>query len=180
MAKTHFTEELEAEIAHVTEKDSFFAPDVTMVLLTWVSFFLLLAVLYKYAWKPILTALDQREETLRQSLDDADRLKAAMENIEAAQKELIAKADDHAKTIIEKSRHAASEAAKHIQLKAREESQILLENAKREIHDELQKAKEIIKEEGIDVAVKLAEKLIDKNLDTAGNRRLIDEFMKEN
>jgi F-type H+-transporting ATPase subunit b len=180
MAKSHFTEELETEIAHTTQKGSLFAPDVSMAILTWVAFFLLLAVLTKYAWGPILAALEKREETLRKSLEEADRLKAELANIEATQKALIAKADEQAKTIIEKSRHAATEAAKHIQLKAREESQILLENAKREIQDELEKARSLIKEESIEIAVGLAEKLIEKNLDDAGNRRLINDFMKEN
>ena len=154
-------------------------PDTSLMIITWVSFFIVLAILQKFAWKPILDALEKREDAIRQSLDEAEKIKAELERIDQTRESIISQAEDKAKDIVEKSRQAANDAAKHIQQKAREENQIMLENAKREIQDELDNARSFIKQESIDVAVQLAEKLIDKNLDNTTNKRLINDFMKE-
>jgi F-type H+-transporting ATPase subunit b len=179
MAQSHFVEELESEVSHLTQKPGFFAPDVSMMLLTWVTFFIMLGILYKFAWRPILTALDQREEKLRKSLEEADRLTTELEQINQTRQEIVQKAQSEGKLIVEESRHAAIEAAQHIREKARGESQILLENAKREIHDATEKARAVLKQESIDTAVKLAGKLIEENIDQKKNKRIIDEFIKE-
>lgn len=156
----------------------FFSPDMNMVLLTWVTFFLLLAVLYKYAWKPILNILDTREESIRKSLEDVDRIKNELENLDSKCAQLIAEAESKATEIIDQSRKAAKEAANIIENKAREEAQISLENAIRDIKDETQKAQMQLREESTQIAVGLASKLIEENMSTEKNRSLINRFIK--
>ena len=73
-------------------QQGFFAPDVSMVLLTWITFFLLLAVLYKFAWKPILSALKEREESIQESLDSAKHAKEEMAQLKADNEKIIAQA----------------------------------------------------------------------------------------
>ena len=157
----------------------FFSPDMSMVLLTWVTFFLLLAVLYKFAWKPILSILDAREESIRKSLEDVDRIKNELESLDAKCSQLIAEAKSKATEVINQSRKAAKEAANIIENKAREEAQISLENALRDIKEETQKARMKLREESAQIAVGLASKLIEENMNADKNRSLINRFMKE-
>ena len=161
------------------QTQGFFSPDMNMVLLTWVTFFLLLAVLYKYAWKPILSLLDEREESVRKSLEDVDRIKNELESLDTKCSQLIADADHKAAEVIDQSRKAAKEAANIIQNKAREEAQISLENALRDIKEETQKAQMKLRQESAQIAVGLASKLIEENLNADKNRSLINRFIKE-
>lgn len=155
-----------------------FSADLTLVLLTWITFLSLLAVLYKFAWKPILAALDKREETIRKSLEEADRIKEELREINQKREQLIREAEDKAKEIIDQGRNAAVEAARTIDRKAKEESQILLENAQREIKDASQEAQFELRKMSAQIAVELAGKLIEENLDSEKNRKLVNELIK--
>ena len=150
-----------------------------MVLLTWVTFFLLLAVLYKYAWKPILKSLDEREESIRKSIEDVDRIKSEMEKIDEKCNQLLAQAQGKSTKIIDQSRKAARDAANIIEDKARGEAQISIENALRDIKQEAQKAQMRLRDESAQIAVDLAGKLIEENMSTDKNRKLIDRFIKD-
>ncbi|MFT5169623.1 MAG: F-type H+-transporting ATPase subunit b [Candidatus Omnitrophota bacterium] len=161
------------------ENDSVLSPDVTMLFLTWVTFFLLLAVLHKFAWKPILAALDKREESIRNAVEEAEHIKNELNELEAKRIELMNSADKKAKEIIVEARNAADEAARNIQVKAKEEAKILLENAQREISEETKKAQADLKETGASIAISLAAKLLKENLDNNKNAQLIAGYIKE-
>ena len=59
-------------------------PETLMVILTWVTFFILLFILQKFAWKPILAGLKKREDYIRKSLEDADKINEQLAESEAA------------------------------------------------------------------------------------------------
>ena len=128
-----------AEAEHQKEFISF---EAQVLILTWVTFLIVLVILQKYAWKPILAALDAREDSIRKSVDEADRIHKELGELDVKKAEILRKAEDEARTIISQARQAAHEASKAIEQKTREESQILLENARREIKNDLAKAKE--------------------------------------
>ena len=154
------------------------SPDTRMLVLTWVTFILLLLVLYKFAWKPILKALDEREALIRKAVDDAEKAREELARVHATRHELIAEAQRTAKEVVHEARQAAAEASHVIERKAKEEAQILLENALRDIRGETEKAQIILRKESAAIAVALAGKLIEKNLDDADNRKLVNEFIE--
>jgi F-type H+-transporting ATPase subunit b len=158
---------------------SFINPDLGMLILTWVVFFLLLGILYRFAWRPILAALDAREKSIRKSVDDVERIKREMENIEQTRKQLIGEAHAKSKEIIDHSRKAARDAAQIIEQKARETAKISLENALRDIREETQKAQLQLRREGAHIAIELASKLIEENLDTEKNQKTVNRLMQE-
>lgn len=160
-------------------ESAIFSPDANMLILTWVTFFILLAVLHKFAWKPILKTLSDREESIRKSLDDVDRIKREMTALNETRARLIAEAEGKAADIIGQSRKAAVEAARIIEHKAKEEAKISVENALREIKEETQKARMRLREEGAQIAVELAGKLIEANLDTENNRELVNQAIRK-
>ena len=153
-------------------------PDATMVLLTWVTFFSLLAILHKFAWKPILKALDDREDSVRKSLENVDKANQQLAEINRNRDQILNEAHQKAQEIVEQSRKQSLELAKMIQEKAKQENQIVFENAKREIASEKQKAKFELRKESADLVVKLAAKVIHENLDKEKSRKLIDQLIE--
>ena len=153
--------------------------DGLMALWTWVTFIVVALILYKFAWKPILAGLDNREETIRKSLDDAERITAKLSEIEQTQGAMIAEADETAKDIVAQSRKAAGEAARVIEDKARAESQILQENAQREIEAARAKAASDLQRESAELAVALTAKVLKGELDEKRQKSLTDQLIKE-
>ncbi|MGE0266850.1 MAG: F0F1 ATP synthase subunit B [Candidatus Omnitrophota bacterium] len=164
---------------HGSELPGFLTPDVTLMFVTWGCFLVLLFLLSKFAWKPILAALDAREQHIRKSVDDADKIKKEMENLAEKQRQILKEAESTAKEIIDDSRKAAKEAAKHIADEAKKEAQIMLENARRDIKEELKEAQATLREESADIAVQLAAKIIEANLDEAKSKKLISQYITE-
>ncbi|QBG48648.1 ATP synthase F0 subunit B [Verrucomicrobia bacterium S94] len=150
-----------------------------MVIWTWVLFAITLLALYKIAWKPILSALDKREEEIQESIDNAEKLRQEMEQLEAFKAEQIKQAESKARAIVESGRKAAYEQARVIEEKAHDAAQILTENAARDIESSRAIAEETLRMESAKWARELAEKLIDANLDDEKNRALTDKLIQE-
>lgn len=155
-----------------------FKPDALIMGLTWLTFLLTTIVLYKVAWKPILAALDKREADIRQSLEDARKHREALAALDEHRAQVIAEADAKAKEIVTVARQAAVEAAAVIEGKAREESQILLANAQREIKTAHEKALADLRRESADLAIGLSRKIIGESLDEQKSRALVDRLIK--
>ena len=153
--------------------------NITLVILTWVVFLALLGILYKFAFKPILNALDARENKIRQSLDDADQARAQLEQVESTRAQVISDAEQEAKEIIQKAREGADEAGRNIKDKAKQEAQILIENAERDISEKENQARARLRGESADLAISLASKIVGENLDDEKNRSLTDKLIKE-
>ncbi|MDF7798690.1 F0F1 ATP synthase subunit B [Pontiellaceae bacterium B1224] len=150
-----------------------------MVIWTWVLFAITLGALYKVAWKPILSALDKREEEIQKSIDNAEVLRQEMAELEAVKAKQLAESDEKSKKILEKARQGAHEQAHLIEEKARDEAAILTENAHREIETSQALAEDALRIKSAAWARKLAGKLIDENLDDEKNRALTDKLIAE-
>lgn len=155
-----------------------FKPDALIMGLTWLTFLLTTVVLYKVAWKPILAALDKREADIRQSLEDAQKHRDALAQLDERRQQVIAEADAKAKELVTQARQAALEAAAVIENKAREEAQILLGNAQREINAAQEKALADLRHESADLAIGLSRKIIGESLDEKKSRDLVDRLIK--
>ena len=154
-------------------------PAPTMMLWTWFVFLIVVVILYKLAWKPILNALEQREATIRQSLDNAAKLRDELDKLEQQRSAVLAEADRKSRDVIAEARKAAGEAAAAIEQKARTEAQGLVENAKREIQAAEEKAKAAIRKETAELALSAASHLLQENLDDAKNRALTDQLIQK-
>lgn len=164
---------------NTTHEAGILTPDLMMVVLTWVTFFLLLGILYKFAWQPILSALDAREERIRRSLDDARKAQEELEQIRLTKDAKISEADRQAQAIVDTARRAAIEGAKNTEHKAREDAKIILTNAQQEIRAQAEKASVALREESVTIAVGLAEKILQEELDAKKHQKLIDRLIKD-
>lgn len=168
-----------AVVAHGGGGANLLSPDITMMILTWVTFFILFAILKKFAFKPILDGLQKREDDIRKSLEDADKAKAQLAQIELEKAQIINAAKSQASQIIDEARKTATSVAHETENKARSNAQEMLNNATAQIEGERQKVRQALKEESVGIAINLAGKILKENTDTDKNRRLVEEAIKE-
>jgi F-type H+-transporting ATPase subunit b len=155
------------------------SPDTTLVILTWVSFFILLGILHKFAWKPILAGLKQREDYIRKSLEDADEIEKQLAEVEAAKGKILDEAKERANTIIEQSRKIGNDLAGQIEQRAKKSAEEIVKSAHQEIAGERERVRNALKKECAQTAVSLAEIILKENLNTEKNRNLINQVIKD-
>ncbi len=163
----------------VEAKPDFLAPDFILATLTWVSFFALLFILQKFAWKPILAGLQSREDYIRQSLTDADKAKESLAQAETLKAQILNDAKSQAAQIIDESRKSARALATDIEQKAKLNAQDTITNAQAQIEGERIKLKETLTKESAEVAISLAGKILQDNTNTDHNRRLLEVALKQ-
>ena len=156
-----------------------FKPDIVMSILTWVTFFILLVILKKFAWKPILKGLDDREEHIRKSLQEADQAKEQLAQIEKKKIQILEEAKTQANAIIEQSRKMGNELATQIEGRAKKNAEEIISSAHQEIEGECERMRNTLRKESVQTAVSLAEKILKENLDTEKNRNLINQAIKD-
>ena len=145
---------------------------------TIITFLILLGVLTRFAWKPLLKALETRENEISQSLEDAEKAKQELERLSAESDEIIAKARSEAQGIVSEGKKAAEQLTANTLNKAKEEAMANLSAAKEQIKIERDKAIVEIKGEVVNLSLSIAEKLVKKNLSKEDNKSLIDESLK--
>ena len=139
----------------------------------------LLVLLTKFAWRPLLSALDSRQEMIRKSLDDADQAKKDLEQVQHESEAIISKARAQADTIISDTRSDGAKLRDELRRKAQTEAQSIVQNTERQIQLERDRALAQIRQEVVDLSLMIASKLIKRNLTKADNEALIDEALKQ-
>jgi F-type H+-transporting ATPase subunit b len=153
--------------------------DPGLFIWTIVTFLVLLALLAKYAWRPLLEALEARQNSIRKSLDDAQTAKQELERLNAESSQIIARARVEADAIITQSRSDGDRLRDEIRQKARAEADNIVKSAERQIQLETTRALEQIRHEAVDLSVMIASKIIQRNLSKEDNQRLIDEALQQ-
>ena len=146
---------------------------------TIITFLLLLYVLAKFAWKPLLKMLEERENLIKSSLKDAEKAKLELESLTQESEAITAKARSEAQSILAESKSAAEKVKEDTIAKAKEQAIKIRDDAKKQIEVEKDKAISDIKQEVVNLTLSVAEKLINKNLNDADNKSLIEESLKK-
>ena len=154
-------------------------PDPGLFIWTILTFLVLLALLAKFAWKPLLEALDSRQNAIRKSLDDAQRARQELERLNQESALIVNKARAEADQIIVGSRADAERLREDMKQKARAEADSIVKSAERQIQLETARALQQIRAEAVDLSVMIASKLIQRNLTKEDNERLIEEALKQ-
>lgn len=161
------------------EKTSLFTGDLGNIFWSLVTFFAVLFVLGKFAWKPILGALQQREEFIRSSLEQAKQDREAAESSLKGYEAKLASARQEATEIVAEGRRDAEAVKRKIEQDAKESTAAMLERAKREIGIATDTAiKELYEVTGT-LATNIASRIISKELDASDHERLIAESIRE-
>jgi len=154
-------------------------PDPGLFIWTILTFLVLLALLAKFAWRPLLQALDSRQESIRKSLDDAKQAKQELERLQTESAEIVRQARVEAESIVTRSRADAERLREEIKQKARTEADGIVKNAERQIQLETTRALQQIRQEAIDLSVMIASKILQRNLTKEDNERLIEDALRQ-
>jgi F-type H+-transporting ATPase subunit b len=156
-----------------------FAGDVGNAIWTLVIFILVIVVLGKFAWGPLLNALQQREQFIRTSLQEAKDDREAAEARLQEYEERLQQATTEATQIVEQGRQDADKAKARIEETARTEADKMLNRAKREIDLAKQSAIKDLYATSAELATDIAEKVLKRELSSQDHERLIEESIEE-
>ena len=144
-----------------------------------INFLLLVAILTKIAYRPILTALEERRSHIEKSLEEAELDRALANTMKTESQEQIVLARIQARTIIDEAITLGEKSKESIVRQAREENARLLKETQANIERDYQQAMNKLRTEVAIIAVAAAEKIIEKNLDAETNTRLVRNFIKD-
>lgn len=155
-------------------------PGVGLIFWQTVVFLILVFLLAKLAWKPILNSLKEREETIQTSLDMAVKAKEEMAVLKADNEILLKEAREERDKILRDARDAANRLHDQAQTDAKKNADKIIEDAKAVIQTEKNAALRDVKEQVALFSLEVAEKLMRKNLsDDKSQKELADRFVKE-
>jgi F-type H+-transporting ATPase subunit b len=155
-----------------------FTINVGLMIWTVVIFLTVLAVLWRFAFGPILAAVNAREEGINNALEEARNRQAEAERLLEEHKLQLADARRQAQELLTDGREAAGRLQKDIEGKAREEGEAILNRAKAEIEREKDAAVEALRTSAVDIAMAAASKLLQEKLDGDQDRKLVMEFVE--
>lgn len=150
-----------------------------LTLWTGITFLLLLAVLAKFAWGPIVKQLAERERSIREAIDSAKKERAEAEKLMVEQKEALARAQREAAELARRNQAEVETLRQELTARARKEADELVADARRQISEEMSKAKAELKAQVVDLAIDAASRLVKANLDEKAQRALVEEYIAQ-
>ena len=152
--------------------------DPGLFLWTIVTFFIVLAILKWKAWGPLINALDKREEDIREALASAEKARQDAEKASSEYEDMMRKAQAEAQQIVSEGKAAGERVKNDIQSAANDKADEIIEKAKSQIDAEHRKAIQEIKSSVVDLSMDAAAKVIERNLDSDDNRKLVDQALE--
>jgi F-type H+-transporting ATPase subunit b len=153
--------------------------DPGLFIWTIATFLVLVMLLAKFAWGPLLKALEARQATITKSLEDARKAGQELERLQQESAEILKAARVEAEGIVSKSRSDANNLADDLKQKARSEAEVIITDAKRQIQMEKGQALREIRNEVADLSITIASKLIARNISKDDNRKLVEETLRQ-
>ena len=150
-----------------------------LMIWTLISFGITFYVLKRFVWGPLQGAIDQRRERIRQSLLEADKARDEARRLLEEHRALIASARKDGEEILAEARKTREALEERTRVEVEEDRQRRLEETRRQIEAETTRALEAIRAEVAELSVVAAEKVIGRSLDSADDRRLIDEAIRD-
>ncbi|NTV92648.1 MAG: F0F1 ATP synthase subunit B [Chlorobiaceae bacterium] len=155
------------------------SPNPGLIFWTTVSFVIVMLILRKLAWGPIISALEEREKGIQSSIDRAHSAKDEAEEILRKNRELLAKADAESDKIIREGKEYGEKLRAGIAEKAQAEATKMISMAKEEIEQEKRRALDVLRNEVAELAVMGAEKIIKTSLDADMQKKIVDSMIQD-
>lgn len=148
-----------------------------LIFWTLVTFLLLLLVLRKVAWTPILTMLDEREQRINDALAEAERARQDAEKQSEENRAALEKAQADARQAITEGRELAERVAQEVRERAEGEASQMLEQARRTIQQERDQAVQELRNQVADLAILAAKNILDDQIDEGRGRQIVDDVI---
>ena len=148
-----------------------------VIIWTVVIFVILLGLLYRLGYPALLRMVEERERRIQKQLEDAEKANAEAQRLLEEHKKQIAAARNEAQDILAKAKTVSQKERETLLAKAREEYDALLNRARKDIEAEKDKAIQALRREAVELSIAAASRVIEANLDTDANRKLVTEFL---
>ncbi|MEI6948016.1 F0F1 ATP synthase subunit B [Paraflavisolibacter sp. H34] len=145
---------------------SLLTPALGLIFWTLVAFIIVLIVLRKFAWKPILASLGERERTIADSLESAKRVKAEMAQLKSENEELMAKAREERSVMLKEARETKDRIVNEAKEQAKAEASKIIAEAQQAIQAQKMAALTDVKNQVGQLAIEVTEKILRKQLST--------------
>ena len=155
-------------------------PAIGLIFWTTVVFTMLVLLLKKFAWKPILTAVDQRNKSINESLQQAEKAREEMAKLTTNNEKILAQTKADRDVILKEAREMKNKIISEAKAQANLEAEKLVNTAKEQITNEKQKALTELKNHVADLSIEMAEKVLRSELsDSEKQKELVNRALKE-
>lgn len=155
-------------------------PDLGLIFWTGLTFIILLFILTKFIWKPIMSAVNKREDNIQDALDMAKKTKAEMEKLQTQNENLLKEARIERDDMIKEAKATSNSMIDSAKDKAKAEADNIIENAKNSIEAEKNAAVAELKNQVASISLEIAEKIIREELSSdEKQKQLAESFAKD-
>jgi F-type H+-transporting ATPase subunit b len=144
-----------------------------------INFIILLVLMYLVAYKPIMRMFDERSRKIKESMEQTERIKEQAARAEEETEKRIDAASKEGQEVVARAMRTGEEVRQQAQQDARKEAEVLIKRAQAEIQRERDDAIDGLRQEFADLTIMAAEKVIERSLDKAAHRQIIDKVLKE-
>lgn len=159
---------------------AFLNPELGLIFWQLIIFLLVLFLLAKFAWRPILLSLKQREDSIEGALRMADQAKLEMQQLKAGNEKLLAEARQERDRTLREAQTMANQLIETAKTKATEEGGRMITQAREAIQQEKNAALAEVRNTAAQLSLDIAERILRRELaDPAAQTRLVDEYLKD-
>ncbi len=171
----------ETETTHSGEDEAHnpILPETSELVYAALAFFILLALMYKFAFPAVQKAMDGRTQRIRDNLDEAERTKAEAQRILEEYQRQLADAKNESARIIDEARSTAEQMRRDLMVRAEAEVNELRERSRQEIEAAQVRAVADLRAQVSELAIGAAEVVVQKNLDRDTNRALVERYIEQ-
>jgi F-type H+-transporting ATPase subunit b len=159
--------------------ENLLTPEKGLIIWTIVTFIVLVFILGKVAWKPLLTALRDREEGIRKAIEDAMSARQSADQLKLQYEKELASSQEKAYAILKQTEAEAQKLREKILKEAEEESLKIMANAKSQIEEEKTNALRDLRTQVSKISIQAAEKLMKHSMNQRVQDELLEEFFKD-
>lgn len=155
-------------------------PAIGLVFWTSLTFLILLVILKKVAWKPILNAVKEREESIENALQAADKAKQEMASLQASNEALLKEAREERDNLLKEAKDVRDNLIAEAKVKAKEEADKIMSSARESIETEKNAAMAEIRNQVAELSLAVAEKILRENLSSDEKQKdLVNKYIDE-
>ena len=153
--------------------------NVSALIVQLLAFLILVFLLWRYAYRPIVGALDQRAERVRSSMEQADRIERQLAETESRNQQILTEARREAQQIISQAREVGDRQIAQAREVAREEADKQLQQSLAQLRAEEQRAKQELRQQYADLVIRAASRVVRQELDPQKHLQLIETTLSE-
>lgn len=150
----------------------------TQLLMQAINFVILMVVLGKFLYKPILKSLDARRKKIEEGLTYAEKARIEAEKAEKKKAELLARAKDEGRRIVEESKKAGKQLEEEIVAKAHDEAEAMLEKAKQDIEQARMDMQKGVQKDAVELATNMLGRVMPQVLSTGAQKAIVDKKLQ--